>query len=174
MNKKLIRLTESDLHQIVKESVKRLLREKNDIYPYYDHDDYPLGTGPEVHKDTPEEDIYVGKVIKLPLSSVPGIDDNGYNVQLMFTVERLNKMENGNYMVMVKAKKDVSKDFLKHNQYHDFIVPDEFGNRPCYGGAYGKTVGIALKKAIKVAISKMQDSIKHPYEPEAPWELRMP
>ena len=30
MNKKLIRLTESDLHKIVKESVKRVLREMND------------------------------------------------------------------------------------------------------------------------------------------------
>ena len=29
MNKKLIRLTESDLHKIVKESVKRILRESN-------------------------------------------------------------------------------------------------------------------------------------------------
>jgi S-ribosylhomocysteine lyase LuxS involved in autoinducer biosynthesis len=30
MNKKLIRLTESDLHRIVKESVKRILRENKD------------------------------------------------------------------------------------------------------------------------------------------------
>ena len=43
MNKKLIRLTESDLHRIVKESVKTILREKNrmikeggDLYGHYD------------------------------------------------------------------------------------------------------------------------------------------
>ena len=35
MNKKLIRLTESDLHNIVKESVNRILRETS-IYPGYD------------------------------------------------------------------------------------------------------------------------------------------
>ena len=33
MNKKLIRLTESDLHRIVKESVKRVLRESNESTP---------------------------------------------------------------------------------------------------------------------------------------------
>lgn len=31
--KKIIRLTESDLHRIVKESVQRILREINDDYP---------------------------------------------------------------------------------------------------------------------------------------------
>lgn len=35
MNKKLIRLTESDLHKIVKESVKRILRESINDYDYF-------------------------------------------------------------------------------------------------------------------------------------------
>ena len=35
MNKKLIRLTESDLHRIVKESVNRILKENDENY-YYD------------------------------------------------------------------------------------------------------------------------------------------
>lgn len=35
MNKKQIRLTESDLHRIVKESVKRVLRENANDYDYY-------------------------------------------------------------------------------------------------------------------------------------------
>ena len=32
MNKKLIRLTEQDLHRIVKESIKRVLKETSDYY----------------------------------------------------------------------------------------------------------------------------------------------
>lgn len=35
MNKKLIRLTESDLHRIVKESVNKILKENDENY-YYD------------------------------------------------------------------------------------------------------------------------------------------
>ena len=39
MNKKLIRLTESDLHKIVKESVKRVLSERKLLREFgYDHD----------------------------------------------------------------------------------------------------------------------------------------
>lgn len=38
MNKKLIRLTESDLHKIVKESVNRVLREDKYWNPEYEFD----------------------------------------------------------------------------------------------------------------------------------------
>lgn len=38
MNKKLIRLTENDLHRIVKESVYRILNENKTLYDYYEKD----------------------------------------------------------------------------------------------------------------------------------------
>ena len=48
MNKKLIRLTESDLHRIVKESVNRILRESIDpwedaVYKHYTREKLPKG-----------------------------------------------------------------------------------------------------------------------------------
>ncbi len=48
MNKKLIRLTESDLHRIVKESVYRILRESIDpwedaVYKYHTRERLPKG-----------------------------------------------------------------------------------------------------------------------------------
>ena len=48
MNKKLIRLTESDLHRIVKESVNRILRESIDpwedaVYKHYTRERLPKG-----------------------------------------------------------------------------------------------------------------------------------
>ena len=54
--KKIIRLTESDLHRIVRESVKRILKESNDEFTYSDSDD--LGNGR--HRQTI---IYNGKEI---------------------------------------------------------------------------------------------------------------
>ena len=49
MNKKLIRLNESDLHRIVRESVSRIIKEENDDFsnvnvPYgkYKDEDYPM------------------------------------------------------------------------------------------------------------------------------------
>lgn len=56
MNKKLIRLTEGDLHKIVKESVKRILKESDDEFSYGDSED--LGRGR--HRQTI---IYNGKEI---------------------------------------------------------------------------------------------------------------
>ena len=56
MNKKLIRLTESDLHRIVRESVRRVLRESEDEFSYGDSQD--LGKGR--HRQTI---IYRGKEI---------------------------------------------------------------------------------------------------------------
>ena len=172
--KKLIRLTESDLHRIVKESVKKILREsENPLRPYYDRDDHPLGMGPEVNKNTREEDIYVGKVIQLPLSSVPGVDDVDGNIQLMFKVEQVKKKPSGEFFVAVKAYRDISKDYLELHKY-EFMQPDLFGNRPCYGRGSGKTVGIALNIAIKFAVMQIQSSIEHPYKSETPWEWRIP
>ena len=43
MNKKLIKLTENDLHRIVKESVNRILKESADEFSYSDSED--LGKG---------------------------------------------------------------------------------------------------------------------------------
>ena len=54
--KRITRLTESDLHRIVKESVKRVLKESNDEFTYSDSDD--LGKGK--HRQTI---IYKGKEI---------------------------------------------------------------------------------------------------------------
>ena len=45
MNKKLIRLTESDLHRIVKESVNRVLREMEEPYDEYYEDRGDFGYG---------------------------------------------------------------------------------------------------------------------------------
>jgi hypothetical protein len=56
MAKKLIRLTESDLHRIVKESVNRILRESENEFSYSDSED--LGKGR--HRQTI---IYNGKEI---------------------------------------------------------------------------------------------------------------
>lgn len=38
MNKKLIHLTESDLHNIIKESVRNILSEDKTLYDYYESD----------------------------------------------------------------------------------------------------------------------------------------
>ena len=38
MNKKLIRLTESDLHSIIKESIHNILSENKTLYDYYESD----------------------------------------------------------------------------------------------------------------------------------------
>lgn len=54
--KKIIRLTETDLHRIVNETVKRILKESNDEFTYSDSDD--LGNGR--HRQTI---IYRGKEI---------------------------------------------------------------------------------------------------------------
>lgn len=61
MNKKLIRLTESDLHKIVKETVNRILKESVDEFSYSDSED--LGRGR--HRQTI---IYKGKEIGYLLS----------------------------------------------------------------------------------------------------------
>lgn len=61
MNKKLIRLTESDLHKIVKEAVNRIIKESVDEFTYSDSDD--LGRGR--HRQTI---IYKGKEIGYLLS----------------------------------------------------------------------------------------------------------
>ena len=64
MNKKLIRLTEGDLHRIVKESVNRILRENDDYdrmnryFNGYDMNDYQLIkilTQPELYKALGED-----------------------------------------------------------------------------------------------------------------------
>ena len=120
MNKKLIRLTESDLHRIVKESVNKVLREITDYSPHN------------------ENDAQIGQIIKLPLSSVPGIDDEK---QLMFEVMAINALGNNmGFRVVIRAT-------------------EEFGGRPCYGRSAGRTVGIAIKKAIKDAISQIENSL---------------
>ena len=121
MNKKLIRLTEQDLHRIVKESVNRVLNEINDYSTY-----------------TNENDPHIGQIIKLPSSSVQGIDGEG---QVAFEI--LNIIDNGDfgYRVIVKATK-------------------EFGGRPCYGRASGKTVDIALKRAIRFGVGAIESSIE--------------
>ena len=38
MNKKLIHLTESDLHSIIKESIHNILSENKTLYDYYESD----------------------------------------------------------------------------------------------------------------------------------------
>ena len=175
--KKLIRLTESDLHRIVKESVKKILREsENPLRPYYDREGFPPGMSPftgHLDKNTNEKDIYPGKIIKLPLSSVPGVDDVDGNIQLMFKVEQVDKKPSGEFFVVVKPYRDISKDYLKLHKY-EFMEPDLFGSRPCYGRGSGKTVGIALNKAIKFSVMQIQSSIEHPYKQEVPWEWRIP
>ena len=46
MKKKLIRLTESDLHRIIKESVNRIINEGNELYDeWYEEEDYDGNTG---------------------------------------------------------------------------------------------------------------------------------
>jgi len=46
MGTKLIKLTESDLHRIVRESVARVLKESNELYDeWYDEEDYNGDTG---------------------------------------------------------------------------------------------------------------------------------
>ena len=48
MKKQIIRLTESDLHHIIKESVKRVLVETNELYDeWYEEEDYDGHTGEE-------------------------------------------------------------------------------------------------------------------------------
>ena len=53
MNKKLIRLTESDLHRIVKESVKRALNER-----WKDGDENHTWIGDDDTEQTPEGDFF--------------------------------------------------------------------------------------------------------------------
>ena len=46
MTKKVIRLTEGDLHRIINESVNRILRESNELYDeWYDEEDYDGNVG---------------------------------------------------------------------------------------------------------------------------------
>ena len=57
MNRKLIRLTESDLHRIIKESVRRILREGNMITPH----DLEKGCGYGFFKSPGDEDYVCEK-----------------------------------------------------------------------------------------------------------------
>lgn len=60
MNKKLIRLTESDLHRIVKESVKRVLREELDVNKFFVADEGDGMYNIFSYADFDENGYYVG------------------------------------------------------------------------------------------------------------------
>ena len=163
--KRTIRLNEADLHRIVKESVNRILNEAyGGFQPYYDEDNWNFGVN--VTKNTTENNIY-GKTIKLPPSSVPGIDDEE---QLEFKVVAVDNLGDRGFLVAVQP--------IRKRQWDEPIVgadlTKKFGDRPCYASAKGKTVGIALNKAIALSVAKIQNSVKHPYKPETPWEWRIP
>ena len=57
MDKKLIRLTESDLHRIVKESVRKVINEIGNTDKYYGDMGYTMGYNDAMrcHGETPEE-----------------------------------------------------------------------------------------------------------------------
>ena len=93
MNKKLIRLTESDIHRIVKESVNRILKEAySDIYGDGTGIDYPKSMYDNAYlfSNTPEEfdermkerQIYLNRKNHLALNNHPqatpfrGLDKN--------------------------------------------------------------------------------------------------
>ena len=76
MSKKLIRLTESDLHKIIKESVNNILNEIND-YNHFKGEDGEYDFEPQERTD---ENIILKKVIRTVSSKISNILHNNFTL----------------------------------------------------------------------------------------------
>lgn len=124
MNKKLIRLTESDLHRIVKESVNRILRESDEL-PYLSDDD--------IHKQY--EGFEISEFTIKPRKVAYG---EGYTWDISFEISFPN----------------VDHPDFDDSKWENVFVYDEKGERMAFEGWYPDDIAQQLVEMVRAEIRK--------------------